>query len=58
MLFHKTSSDEGMRCSRIKKHNNRGKFDQELIEHYSRGLLSFLGVDVVHSSPAMKLSLA
>jgi hypothetical protein len=58
MLFHKTSGDERMRCSRIKRHNSGGKFDKELTEHYSRGLLSFLGIDVVNSSPVMELSLS
>jgi hypothetical protein len=47
-----------MRCSRIKKHSSRGKFDYELTEYYYRGLLSFLGVDVVHSSPTVELNLA
>jgi hypothetical protein len=47
-----------MICSRIKKYYGRGKFYQEVIEYYSRCLLSFLGVDVVHSAPVVELLLA
>jgi hypothetical protein len=58
MLFHKTSGYERMRCSRIKKYCGRGKFYQEFTEYNSRCLLSFLGIDVVHSGPIVELLLA
>jgi hypothetical protein len=58
MLFHKTSGYERMRCSKIKKYCDRGKFYQELTECNYRCLLSFLGVDVVHLGPVVELLLA
>ena len=45
-----------MGCSRIKKHKSGSKFNEELTEHYSRGLLGFLSVDVVDPGPALVLS--
>lgn len=47
-----------MRCSRIKEYYCRRRFYQEFTEHYSRGMLGFLGVDVVHLSPIVELQLA
>jgi hypothetical protein len=45
-----------MGCSQIKKHSSGSKFNKELTEHYSRGLLGFLSVDVVDSGSALVLS--
>jgi hypothetical protein len=36
-------------CSRIEKYGSGSKFNKELTEHYSRSLLSFLGIDVIYS---------
>jgi hypothetical protein len=38
-----------------KKHSSGSKFNKELTEHYSRGLLSFLSVDVVDPGSALIL---
>jgi hypothetical protein len=56
MFFHKLSGYKRMGCSGIKKLSSGSKFNKELIEHYSRGLLGFLSVDVVDSGPALVLS--
>ena len=56
MFFHKLSGYKRMGCSRIKKHSSGSKFNEELTEHYSRGLLGFLRVDVVDPGPALVLS--
>jgi hypothetical protein len=53
MLFHKLSGYKRMGCSRIKKHRSGSKFNKELTEHYSRGLLSLLSVDVVDPGSAL-----
>ena len=55
MIFHKLSGYKRMGCSQIKKHRSGSKFDKELTEHYSRGLLSFLSVDVVDPGSALIL---
>jgi hypothetical protein len=57
MLFHKTSGYEGVGCSRIEKYGSGSKFNKELTEHYSRSLLSFLGIDVIYSCPSLVRSL-
>jgi hypothetical protein len=57
MLFHKTSGYERVGCSRIEKYGSGSKFNKELTEHYSRSLLSFLGIDVIYSSPSLVRSL-
>ena len=56
MFFHKLSGYKSMGCSQIKKHSSGSKFNKELTEHYSRGLLGFLRVDVVDPGPALVLS--
>jgi hypothetical protein len=56
MLFHKLRGYKRMGCSRVKKHSSGSKFNKELTEHYSQGLLSFLSVDVVDPSSALILS--
>ena len=56
MFFHKLSGYKRMGCSGIKKLSSGSKFNKELIEHYSRGLLGFLSVDVVDSGSALVLS--
>ena len=56
MPFHKTSGYERVGCSRIEKYGSGSKFNKELTEHYSQGLLSFLSVDVVDPSSALILS--
>jgi hypothetical protein len=53
MFFHKTSGYEGVGCSRIEKYGSGSKFNKELTEHYSRSLLSLLGIDVIHSCPSL-----
>jgi hypothetical protein len=55
MLFHKMSGYEKMRCYRYKKYYGMGKFYQEPTEYYSRCVLSFLGVNVVHWSLVVEL---
>jgi hypothetical protein len=56
MFFHKLSGYKRMGCSRIKNHSSWSKFNKELTEHYSRGLLGFLSVNVVDSGSALVLS--
>jgi hypothetical protein len=57
MLFHKTSGYKGVGCSRIEKYGSGSKFNKELTEHYSRSLLSLLGINVIHSCPSLILGL-
>jgi hypothetical protein len=57
MFLHKTSGYERVGCSRIEKYGSGSKFNKELTEHYSRSLLSFLGIDVIHSCPPLILGL-
>ena len=57
MFLHKTSGYERVGCSRIEKYGSGSKFNKELTEHYSRSLLSLLGIDVIHSCPSLILGL-
>jgi hypothetical protein len=57
MLFHKTSGYERVGGSRIEKYGSGSKFNKELTEHYSRSLLSLLGIDVINSYPSLILGL-